>query len=146
MHKTQRKYALLTSWINTASLNILNKCKGEDFMSEQNSYDIAHQLARSITNSQAYNEYLQAQQAIEEDQELKKNILDFRNKQMEMNRLQFVGDEIPTDLVNEVSREFAKLNTKHLAAEFFEAEAKFVQMFNDIQEIIQKAVQAGFIK
>jgi len=37
--------------------------------------------------------------------------------------------------------EFAKLNQYREIAAFFETEARFLKMFNELQEIIQKALQ-----
>ncbi|NLB52837.1 MAG: YlbF family regulator [Syntrophomonadaceae bacterium] len=113
-------------------------------MTQENPYDIAHQLAKAITGNEIYKEYINAKNQVEQKPELKQKIIGFRAKQLKLNQQHFIGAEVPAELVNEVSREFAELNTKAAIAEFFQAEAKFVQLFNDIQEIIQKAVQDGF--
>ena len=60
---------------------------------------------------------------------------------MEINRAQVLGEELAAGLIQNLTLEFAKLNQYREIASFFEAEARFIQMFNDVQEIIQKSVQ-----
>lgn len=113
-------------------------------MTQENPYDIAHRLARAITGNEIYKEYINLKNQVEQKPELKQKIIDFRAKQLKLNQQHFIGEEVSAELVNEVSREFAELNTQPVIAEFFQAEGKFVQLFNDIQGIIHKAVQDGF--
>lgn len=109
-----------------------------------NPYDKAHELAHAIKASDIYLDYVAAKREIEKDQELKERLLEFRNRQMEINRAQMLGGDVPDDNVNEVTLEFAKMNQEKEFADFFNAEGRFIQMFNDIQEIMQKAIQSGF--
>ena len=106
---------------------------------------IAHQLAKAIIEDQAYIDYIKLQQAIEEQPQLKERIRSFREKQTNMNQRNFVGEEIEPELIQEISLEYAKLGANKTAAEFFRVEAEFVAMFNEIQEILQKEVRAGFV-
>ncbi len=114
-------------------------------MDTQNTFDIANQLAKALKESQAYLAYIKAQKSIEEQPELKEKIRVFREKQTNINHRHFVGEVIQPELIKEISLEFAQLNTNKTAADFFEAEADFIRMFNEVQEIIQKEVKAGFI-
>ncbi|HPF43171.1 MAG TPA: YlbF family regulator [Syntrophomonadaceae bacterium] len=114
-------------------------------MDTQNTFDIAHQLAKAIKENQIYLAYIKAQKSIEEQPELKEKIRAFREKQTNINHMHFLGQEIQPELIKEISLEFARLNTNKTAADFFEAEADFIRMFNEVQEIIQKEVMAGFI-
>lgn len=109
-----------------------------------NPYDKAHELAHAIKASDVYLDYVAAKKDIEKDQELKERLLEFRNRQMEINRTQMLGGEVADDNINEVTLEYAKMNQQKEFDEFFKAEGRFIQMFNDIQEIMQKAIQSGF--
>ncbi|MDD3023851.1 MAG: YlbF family regulator [Syntrophomonadaceae bacterium] len=109
-----------------------------------NPYDKAHELAGAIKTSEAFIGYLAAKQQMEDKAELKDKIVHLRQRQMEMNRRQILGQEIAPEEAQEISLEYAKMNQNKELAEFFRAEGVFIQMFNDIQEIIQKAIEVEF--
>ena len=110
-------------------------------MSKTNPYDKAHELARAIKESDIFRNYMKAKEQIDKKPEYKEKILQIREKQMEINRAQVLGEELAAGLIQNLTLEFAKLNQYREIASFFEAEARFIQMFNDVQEIIQKSVQ-----
>ncbi len=107
---------------------------------KDNPYDKAYELARAITDSDVYLDYIAAKERIEKHPEYKEKIYNLRNRQMELNKLKLLGEEMAGDSVNEITLEFAKLNQINEIAEFFNAEGCFIQLFNDLQEIIHKAV------
>ncbi len=109
-----------------------------------NPYDKAHELARAVTGSEIYKRYVAAKLAIEKNPEYQEKILKIRDQQMEFNRAQMLGQEVNSDSVLELSQMFAKANQIKEIAEFFNAEGAFIQMFNDMMEIIQNAVEVGF--
>ncbi len=107
-------------------------------------YNKAHELARAITKSQQYQDYTKAKKAIENDPEYINRILEFREKQIEINRLQMVGEEAGETLLMEVAQEFNQLNQIAEIANFFNCEERFITMFNDIQQILQQKIEGGF--
>lgn len=109
-----------------------------------NPYDKAHELARAIIDSQVFKDYSKAQKNVQQDPEKREKILAFRNSQMEVNRRQIAGEEIPPNEISEITLEFANLNKSEDITRFFEAEAAFITMFNDIQEIIRKSIDQEF--
>ncbi len=109
-----------------------------------NPYDKAHELARAITGSEIYKRYVAAKSVVEKNPEYQEKILKIREQQMEFNRAQMLGQEVNSDSVLELSQMFAKANQIKEIAEFFNAEGAFIQMFNDMMEIIQNAVEVGF--
>lgn len=109
-----------------------------------NPYDKAHELARALTDSEVYKRYVAAKSAVEKKPEYQEKILQIRNQQMVLNRAQMLGQEVDSDSVLELSQMFARANQVQEIAEFFNAEGAFIQMFNDIMEIIQNAVEVGF--
>ena len=86
-----------------------------------NPYDTAHELARSITKSEIFKNYLQAKQVLDQKPDLRDKVLAFRNQQMEVNRAQISGEEIDGEKIKELSLEFAKLNQNKDIAAFFNA-------------------------
>ncbi len=113
-------------------------------MVNQNPYDKAHELARAIKNSEIYQSYVLAQQQLEQNPEAAEKVRQFRIRQMEANQAQLLGQAPSNDKVSELTLEYAKLNTNKLIANYFKAEGMFVQMFTDIQQIIQKGLESGY--
>ncbi|MDD3364114.1 MAG: YlbF family regulator [Syntrophomonas sp.] len=113
-------------------------------MLNQNPYDKAHELARAIQDSETYQRYVLAQKQLQQNPEAEEKIRQFRIRQMEVNQAQILGQTPADDKVTEVTLEYAKLNRDKSIAEFFNAEGLFVQMFTDIQQIIQKSIESGF--
>lgn len=109
-----------------------------------NPYDKAHELARAITDNEVYKRYVAAKAGVENNPEYQEMIVKIRNRQMEVNRAQILGQEVDSDTIFEISRLFAEANQIGEIEEFFTAESSFIQMFNDLLEIIQKAVEVGF--
>lgn len=109
-----------------------------------NPHDKAHELAGAIKDSDAFISYLAAKQQLEAEPALKDRIIKLRERQMEMNRCQMLGEEMKPGEAQDISLEYAKMNQNKILAEFFRSEGVFIQMFNDIQEIIQKAIESEF--
>ncbi|MGI5920809.1 MAG: YlbF family regulator [Syntrophomonadaceae bacterium] len=110
-------------------------------MTSLNPYDQAYALARSITESEVYNKYVEAKKVLDSNPDTKERVLKLREQQMEINKAQALGENPSGDKVREVTLEFARLNREEIAEQFFSAEASFVRMFADIQEIIQKEIE-----
>lgn len=105
-----------------------------------NPYDNAHELSRSILKSEEFKNYLQAKNDLDQKPDSRDKVLEFRNRQMVVNRAQITGEEIDGEQIRELSLEFAKLNQDKDIAAFFNAEAEFIKMFNDIQQIIRQSI------
>lgn len=112
-------------------------------MSNANNYDLAHELARAITKSEAFINYRQAKKEVEKNPKWKEKLLNLRQRQVEFNKAQFLGEELPKETIQELSQEFARVNQIKEIAEFLQAETTFVQMFNDVQQIINQAIESG---
>jgi cell fate (sporulation/competence/biofilm development) regulator YlbF (YheA/YmcA/DUF963 family) len=113
-------------------------------MLNQNPYDKAHELARAIKDSETYQHYVLAQKQLEQNPAAKEKIRQFRIIQMEVNQAHILGQTLDDEKVTQLTLEYAKLNMNKLIAEFFNTEGLFVQMFTDIQQIIQKSIEDGF--
>jgi cell fate (sporulation/competence/biofilm development) regulator YlbF (YheA/YmcA/DUF963 family) len=109
-----------------------------------NPYDKAHELARAIKESDTFRRYIEAKYQVEQIPEYKEQIYQLREKQMEINRAQVLGQDPAPALIQGLTLEFAQLSQKKEIADFFAAEARFIEMFNDVQEIIQKSIKEDF--
>ncbi len=108
-----------------------------------NPYDKAHELAKAITNSEQYLNYVNVKGLIEGNEELTGKLLQLRNLQMRLNVAEELDEEARQELINQINGEFTTLNQIEEVREFFQAENQFVLMFNDIQQIIQKKIEEG---
>ena len=108
-----------------------------------NPYDKAHELAKAITNSEQYSNYVNVKGLIEGNEELTGKLLQLRNLQMRLNVAEELDEEARQELINQINGEFTTLNQIEEVREFFQAENQFVLMFNDIQQIIQKKIEEG---
>ena len=111
-------------------------------MTEVNPFDKAHELAQSIKQSQVFKRYLAAKQVLDQNPEYKQKRLKVRSVQMELNRAHVLGAELPADLLSELSQQLAEANQYPEIAEFFAAETDYIKIFQEIQNIINSALDA----
>ena len=111
-------------------------------MTEASPFDKACELAQAIKQSQAFQRYLAAKQLLDRHPEYKQKVLKVRSVQMEVNRAHVLGAQLPADLLSELSQQLAEANQYPEIAEFFAAETDYVNMFQEIQNIINGAQDA----
>jgi cell fate (sporulation/competence/biofilm development) regulator YlbF (YheA/YmcA/DUF963 family) len=111
-------------------------------MALSNPHDKAHELARSIKESPAFQRYLAAKRVVDQNPAYKDKILRVRGRQMELNRAHILGQELPADLMSELSQQLAEVRQYAEINDFFDAESHFINLFQDIQSIIQNALDA----
>lgn len=109
-----------------------------------NPYDKAHELVRAIKADGRYQSLVAAQRLLDSDPEAKKKLDLFRNMQMEVNQAEILGQPVADEQVQQVAVEYAKLSRNKIIAEVFDAEAAFIQLFSDVQQIIQKGLESDF--
>lgn len=105
-----------------------------------NPYDKAHELARALVDSDVYHDYIRIRTEVNHDSGLQERIIALHELQLDINRAHLLGEDPPGEKVQEAALQFARLNQDARAAAYFQAEARFIQMFSDIQEIIQRAI------
>ncbi|MDD2585426.1 MAG: YlbF family regulator [Syntrophomonadaceae bacterium] len=106
-----------------------------------NPYDKAHELVRALTVSPIYRDYLAAKNELEKNPEYKEKVVSLRTRQVEVNNTKIMGGEVSSAAINEITLEFAKLQQIEEIARFLNTESHFIQLLNDIQEIIRKALE-----
>ena len=107
-----------------------------------NPYDKAHELARAIRTSDAYQRYVAASQRLHAEPEAEQRITSFRQLQMELHQAQLAELEVSETQATHLSLSFMKLREDPVTAEFIDAEEMFFRIYSDIQSIIQKAVES----
>ncbi|AVX21061.1 MAG: YlbF family regulator [Bacillota bacterium] len=104
-----------------------------------NVYDKAYELARALKASPEFLSYTKIKEKLEKDKETWQRIVDFRQKQLEIQARQLQGQKIEEEL-SQLQNLFNLLAANRDIAEFFQAEYAFSRLMFDIQKIIGEAV------
>ncbi|SES71815.1 Cell fate regulator YlbF, YheA/YmcA/DUF963 family (controls sporulation, competence, biofilm development) [Natronincola peptidivorans] len=106
-----------------------------------NVYDDAHQLANSLKGSNQYQDYKKLEKRVKENPQNKTMIEDFRKRQIEIQGLQMMGQEVEESKMKELQNLHNTLMQNPLIAEFIHAEYKLTQMMGDIYKILGDALE-----
>lgn len=107
-------------------------------------YDLAHKLARALTESDEYKEFVKAKAKVEEDENNVKMLRDFRTKQLEVQMAQATGQEVPEEQVEQLERMYQMLSLNNNINEYLTAEYRLSRLMADIQKILGDAVKEWF--
>ena len=108
-----------------------------------NIYDLAHQLARALKESQEYKTYMHLKEKVSENEELAESINDFHQRQFEIQTHKLLGTEPETDMMDQIQKLYEILLKDPLAAQYLQAEFAFTMMYADVCKILQDAVRMG---
>ena len=100
----------------------------------------ARQLARAIQESDEYRAYEEARRRVEADPTTRAMVHDFRQKSLELQKLQWAGQEPEEEKLNQLENLFELLNYNPTARELLSAEVKLVTLVAEAQKIISDAV------
>ena len=106
-----------------------------------NVYDQAHALARALKESAPYKEYERMKNKVSENEKLSAMINDFREKSMEVQTKQMLGEAPEEGVAEQVQSLYQIVMGDPLAAQFFQTEMHFTQVVTDIYRIIGEAIQ-----
>jgi len=109
-----------------------------------NVYDQAHQLARALARSPEYLEYKKVKEKLEANPENKKLMMDFRAKQMELQKAVLLGHKVDEAKQKQLHKMQEILTLNPAIAEFLQAEFRFSTMMMEVQKIIGEAVGLDF--
>lgn len=109
-----------------------------------NPYDKAHELARAIREHEAYQRLLQAKARIDEDEQAKNIVDDFRKRQWTFEAKRLAGQEISDEEQQQMMKLQEALSLVPSARDYLQAEYQFSVLFGDIQKIIAESVQDVF--
>lgn len=109
-----------------------------------NVYNEAHNLAKSIKESEEFKQYDALRKQIEANEELNNMIKDFEKKQLELQAKQLMGED-PGDMTQAVN-ELTQIVIKNpMAAQYLQAQMRFTLMMNDVYKILADAIGLGNI-
>ena len=106
-----------------------------------NIYDIAHNLARAIKDSDEFKNYKKVKDEVTAIPELNDMLVDFQQKQFEIQALQLSGQEIDQETMNKFQQSLQILTADPKASEYLMAEMNFATMVSDIYKILEEAMQ-----
>lgn len=102
--------------------------------------ELAKQLAKSLAESQEYQNYLQAKQILEGHEAAKTMLEDFRKKQWELERKKISGDKLLEPHEQELQKLAEIIGVNPYVRDYLMAEFQFTQVMMEIQRIISEAV------
>ena len=106
-----------------------------------NSYDKAHELAKSLKEDQIVIEYKNIKEKIKLDKELNDKIESFKQQRLELQLKSMQQGTVDKDLEEKVKKEYQELLSNSLAVEYFEKEVKINVLVSDIQKIIYEDIK-----
>lgn len=106
-----------------------------------NVYDLAHELARALKESDQYKTYVHMKAKVSENEELSAMINDFQEKNMTMQTQQMLTGTPPEDLVGQVQALYQIVMKDPLAAEYIQSEMAFTQVVSDIYGILGEVIR-----
>lgn len=107
-----------------------------------NVYDVAHNLARAIKNSNEYKDYKEKSKKVFDNPKTREMVEDFRKKAMEIQIAQMNGKKVEEDKINQLKKLQGILVDNPVINDFFTSEMRFTQMMNDIYKIIGESIEA----
>lgn len=103
-------------------------------------YDKAHELAKALKNSAEYRQFKEAKERVGQNSESMKILADFHAKQLEIQTMQLLKQEIAPEKMKEYEH-MSELLTYHPAVrDYLQAEYKIAQIVADVQRILAQAL------
>ncbi|MBI4855722.1 MAG: YlbF family regulator [Acetobacterium woodii] len=105
-----------------------------------NVYDEANSLAKALKESTEYKNFVAAKEKLELDPEKYEMAKDYMRKQMEIQSFQMLGNELSQEQITSYNAIANTIMGVPEIAEFFQAQMYFSVVFQDITDIMAKAV------
>lgn len=107
----------------------------------QNVYDIAHELSRSLKETDQYKDYEAAKKKIDANPDLAKMIEDFQHKSMELQAKQMTGENPDEELMNQFQQMYSIVLSDPLAADYMQKQLALSQIVSDLYGILGEALK-----
>ncbi|MBQ2059271.1 MAG: YlbF family regulator [Firmicutes bacterium] len=107
----------------------------------QNVYDIAHELVRSLKETDQFKNYKAAKAKLDSNEQLSKMIADLQEKSMQMQARMMTGEKPSDEEMQQYQSLYGIVLQDPLAAEYLQSEMAFSQIVADIYGIIGDAVK-----
>lgn len=108
-----------------------------------NIYDKAHELGKILKNSDEYQNFLKAKQAIDGDEQAKKMVRDFITKQMEIEYEMMSGKAEDKTKTEQLQKMYSVIAYNNAARDFLDTYMKFQRTMGDVYKIIGESISEG---
>lgn len=106
----------------------------------QNVYDIAHELVRSLRETDQYKDFVDAKKALDANPQISAMMNDFQEKSMEFQTRTMSGQEPDPDALDQIQKLYGIVMSDPLASSYFNAQIQLQTILGDIFKIISEAV------
>ncbi|NMA91857.1 MAG: YlbF family regulator [Firmicutes bacterium] len=106
-----------------------------------NPYDLAHRLSKALKDSPQFANIRRAQEKIKGDPGAREMLMDFRNKQLQLQRQIIAGQEVTKEQEKELEKLHSIINMNLHVKEFIEAEYRLGTLMKDMEKIITDSVR-----
>lgn len=106
-----------------------------------NVYDKAHDLARSLKESQEYKEYAKIKAEVSLNPDLSEMLNDFQEKQYALQARQMMGQDFTPGMMEQVQELMQIIMRDPLAAQYVQAQMIFSKLVADIYGILGEVIK-----
>ena len=106
----------------------------------QNVYDIAHELVRSLKETDQFKDYVEAHNKIKSNEQVNSMLQDFSQKSMEYQTKMMSGETPSEEEMAKLTQLSAIIMSDPLAAQFMGAQMQLATIISDIYKIIGEAM------
>ena len=106
----------------------------------QNVYDLAHELVRSLKETDQYKDFMDAKKSLDANPQISAMMNDFQNKSMEFQTRMMSGQEPDGDAMDQIQKLYGIVMSDPLASTYFNAQMQLQTILGDIFKIISEAV------
>jgi len=106
----------------------------------QNVYDIAHELVRSLKETDQYKDLAEASAKIKGNEQVSAMMEDFQKKSMEFQAKQMSGEAPSEEDMAQFQQLYAIVMSDPLASQYFAAQMNLSTIIGDIYKIIGEAL------
>ena len=111
-----------------------------------NVYDLAHQLARAIKNSEEYKNYIEKKNILYSNEKNKQMVQDFKEKVFNIQISQMTGKEINQEELDKIKKLEEILRLNPTINDYLIAEFRYSRLIEDISKIISEAIDIDMNK
>ncbi len=104
----------------------------------QNVYDLAHELARSLRETDQYKNFVAADKEVRANESVSKMIEDFQKKQLELQSQASLGIQPEQEALDQLQSLYAILTSDPTASNYMQSYMAFSQVMMDILGIIDE--------
>jgi len=107
----------------------------------QNVYDLAHELARSLKETDQFKDYAEAKKKVDANPQLAKMIEDFQQKSVEIQTKQMTGEEPAADAMTAFQQLYSIILSDPIAADYMQKQMSLSQIVTELYGILGEALK-----